>query len=125
MEKHLPAGVECFDVGAGSGILSIAAIMMGASRVDAVEIDADSVENARENLVLNNCERHVKIVAGSIDKFEGHKYPVILINIISKVIVDLFDRGLIEYLEPDGIIIVSGVLVEEKERFLKIIRQMG
>ena len=125
MAEHLEPGLCCFDVGAGSGILSIAAMLMGAEKVDGVEIDPDSVINAHENLELNSFSDNVDIKAGSIDLFSGKRYPLILINIISKVILDLVDQGLLDYLNENGRMIVSGVLSEEAVMFIRKMEEAG
>lgn len=125
MVNHLSPGARCLDVGAGSGILSIAAMHMGAETIDGVEIDPDSVINADENIELNGFTGDINIKIGSIEHFSGNRYPLILINIIAKVILDLFDEGLLNYLEEDGTIIASGILDEESEKFQKRMEHFG
>ena len=54
LESHLRSGARCLDLGTGSGILSIAAALLGAGPVLAVDIDEKAVANARENLAHNH-----------------------------------------------------------------------
>ena len=74
------------DVGSGSGILSIAAAQLG-HEVEGIEIDPVAVENARHNLVLNNCER-VILTVGSIDS-QTQPRSWVLVNILAKIILNI------------------------------------
>jgi ribosomal protein L11 methyltransferase len=103
------------DVGSGSGILSVAAVRLGAEEVLAVEYDPDANLNARENLVHNGVEGRVRLVEAMADSrliAEAGKFDVIVANILSGVIRPLLPafRGA---LRPAGRLIVSGILQSE------------
>ncbi len=119
---HRPSSV--IDVGCGSGILSIAAIKLGAKQALGVDIDAGSVKNARENADANSVGDEFILGVGSVDEirkgqFAFRKAPLVLANILAPVIVRLFDAGLADLIEDHGAIILSGILQEQEERVVE------
>jgi len=128
------------DVGCGSGILSIAAIKLGARTALGVDIDAGSILNARENANTNSIGDELILEMGSVqeileDKFPFSKAHLVVANILAPVIVRLFDAGLVKLIEEKGAIILSGILQEQAQNVmdaaqarslkLKEHRQMG
>jgi len=128
------------DVGCGSGILSIAAIKLGAARALGVDIDPGSIVNARENAVTNQVGDELILDVGSLQeildgKFAFSKAPLVVANILAPVIIRLFDAGLVDLIENDGAVVLSGILQEQAQsvieagqaKGLKMIdrRQMG
>ena len=128
------------DVGCGSGILSIAAIKLGAKSALGVDIDAGSILNARENANTNSIGDELILEVGSVqeileDKFPFSKAPLVVANILAPVIVRLFDAGLVKLIDEKGAIILSGILQEQAQSVidaaqkrsltLKEQRQMG
>jgi ribosomal protein L11 methyltransferase len=135
---HRPSSV--IDVGCGSGILSIAAIKLGAYKVLGVDIDAGSVKNSRENADANEVGEELILGVGSVDEirkgqFAFDRAPLVVANILAPVIVRLFDAGLADLIEGQGSILLSGILEDQAERvinagqarglILKERRQMG
>ena len=115
IEKHLEPGQTLFDIGCGSGILSIAAVRLGAERVIAVDIDSASVASTQENCALNGITDKVVIEQGSADLvLTGHfglmQAPVVVANILASVIMDMIEDGLSDLVEPGGLLILSGIL---------------
>ena len=106
------------DVGCGSGILSIAAIKLGAKSTLGVDIDPGSVKNARENADINHVGEELILGVGSVQeildgKFAFSKAPLVVANILAPVIIRLFDAGLADLVEENGAIILSGILQEQ------------
>ena len=117
-------GLNVIDVGCGSGILSIAAIKLGAKSVIGVDIDAESVKNSRENADTNEVGDELILGLGSVQeildgKFEFKKAPLVVANILAPVIVRLFDAGLTELVEADGAIVLSGILFEQEQSVIE------
>ena len=115
---------SAIDVGCGSGILSIAAIKLGAKQVLGVDIDAGSVKNARENADANNIGEEFILGLGSVDeirqgKFPFDKAPLIVANILAPVIVRLFEGGLADLIEGQGVILLSGILEDQAQRVIE------
>jgi ribosomal protein L11 methyltransferase len=100
------------DVGTGSGILAIAAAKLGASRVLAIDIDEDAVENARENIKINNVGDVVKVRKGEEDAIGDEVFGLIVANIDGKTLIHFVPR-LIGYIKTGGRMILSGLLTDE------------
>ena len=125
---HPPSAV--IDVGCGSGILSIAALKLGARSALGVDIDAGSIVNARENAATNQIGEELILEVGSVQeildgKFAFRKAPLVLANILAPVIVRLFDSGLAELIEENGVIILSGILEEQAASVLEAAQAKG
>ena len=116
--------LRVIDVGCGSGILSIAALKLGAASALGVDIDAGSIVNARENARTNQVGSELILDVGSVQevlagKFAFRKAPLVLANILAPVIVRLFDAGLADLIEENGSIILSGILQEQEQSVLE------
>jgi ribosomal protein L11 methyltransferase len=112
------------DVGCGSGILSIAALKLGADKVLGVDIDIESVKNSRENADLNGIEDELMLGQGSVTEilqgnFPFKSAPLVVANILAPVLIRLFDAGLADLIQPDGEIILSGILDHQAESVIE------
>jgi ribosomal protein L11 methyltransferase len=108
------------DVGCGSGILSIAALKLGASKVLGVDIDIESVKNSRENADTNGVGEELILGQGSVTEvlageFPFKSAPLVVANILGPILIRLFDVGLADLVEPNGEIILSGILDHQAE----------
>ena len=118
------------DVGCGSGILSIAAIKLGAKTALGVDIDAGSVKNSRENADANGIGDELILGVGSVDEigngqFAYAKAPLVVANILAPVIARLFESRLADLIEPGGAIILSGILEDQAQRVLEAAQAQG
>ena len=126
------AGRRCLDLGSGSGILAIAAALMGAQSVTGVDIDPRAVENARQNVELNlaqhipgaNSHRNVRILQGSTEAVAGECFDLILANLESHILRPMLApiRNLVS---DSGAVVFSGLLAREQESFTRMIDQDG
>ncbi len=117
------APLRVIDVGCGSGILSIAALKLGAAQALGVDIDPQSVKNARENADLNGVGPELILGQGSVGevlegRFAFRSAPLVLANILAPIIIRLFEGGLADLVEPGGVIILSGILADQEQRVL-------
>lgn len=105
---------KVLDMGAGTGILGIVAEKLGASEVVGIEIDDWVVDNANDNLVVNNCTNTVMLLgtAETLANYETNHFDVILANIHREIILaDLDDY--IRVLKPNGLILISGLQLSD------------
>jgi ribosomal protein L11 methyltransferase len=118
------------DIGCGSGILSIAALKLGATRVLGVDIDIESVKNSRENADTNGVGNELILGQGSVTEVLAGQFPVksaplVLVNILAPIIIRLFDAGLADLVEPNGEIILSGILDYQAENVIEAVQTKG
>jgi len=135
MEKYFVGAkhaspVRVIDVGCGSGILSIAALKLGAASALGVDIDSDSIRNSRENADVNGIGNELVLGQGSVSEIRTGKFafksaPLVLANILAPVIIRLFDAGLADLVEPDGMIILSGILREQGQSVVEAAQAKG
>lgn len=117
VEAHTQAGDRALDLGCGSGILSIAALQLGAKTAVAVDIDPKAVGVAYENAALNGIGKDRYLVrAGDVLSDAGlrrelglNRYRLVLANIVADVIMPLAPLAR-ELLEPDGVFLCSGII---------------
>ena len=113
------------DIGTGSGILAIAAAKLGAKRVDAVDLDATTIPIAQSNIQINNVESIIRLHHGDgLHVLESQKYPLIVANILTKVILPMIPQCP-KFLEPAGRLILSGILVQEASQVEAQLRENG
>jgi ribosomal protein L11 methyltransferase len=115
LEEELRPLDVVLDVGTGSGILAIAAVLHGAARVDALDIEPVAVRSARENAERNGVADRVRVEAGSVGVGSPYAgaYRLVLANIIARILMDLAP-GLTAATAPGGTLVLSGV-IESKE----------
>lgn len=101
------AGRRVLDVGCGTGILSIAAALSGASEVDAVDIDPRSCDNCRSNAAMNGAEGRIRVLCGDVSAVTGRRYGMILAN-INRNILQHDMPSYAAALERGGALFVSG-----------------
>lgn len=126
MPGVMQRGDRVADLGAGSAILAIAAAKLGAAWVAAIEIDAEAIPNAEENVARNDVVGQVKVFQGDAATLLPLVAPVqlVLANIISSVLVNLLP-GIADALDADGRAILSGILREEREFMVDTLEAQG
>ncbi len=126
LQDVVRAGDRVADLGAGSAVLAIAAAKLGASRVAAIELDPDAIENAEENVRRNGVGERVAIVEGDAASLLPLVAPVRVVtaNIISSVLIDLLPT-IAASLEPGGCAILSGILTSERPIMLDHLARTG
>ena len=110
LEERLRPGDAALDLGAGSGILAIAAARLGAERVLAIDTDPQAVKAARENAAANGVSAVVEVREGTLpDAATGERFGLIVAN-ISGLTIERLAPAFAESLRDGGTLIVSGFL---------------
>jgi len=111
---HRLDAMSLLDLGTGSGILAMAAALLGFERVVGVDIDEEAVEVARDNLLVNGLESRVLLAAGSLDDL-AESFHVVVANIQASPLMAMA-RPLVEHLHPGGMLVLSGLLTEQEPK---------
>lgn len=111
------AGREVLDVGTGSGILALVALVLGAARVVAIDNDADVIEVVRENAERNGLADRVAASAGTIEGVT-RSFPWVVANIEARVLRPIAPE-LGRVLAPSGWLILSGILASERDELVE------
>ena len=117
LEQTIHGGERVIDLGSGSGILSIASLLLGAQEATGVDIDPKAEDIARENAALNGLTApKFRAVTGNVigdkammESLSQGGYDVVLANIVADVIIPL-SAVVPHFLRPDGVFICSGIL---------------
>ena len=125
LEEHLSYGAKVLDVGTGSGILAIAAAKLGAGAVLALDTDALAVRIAKENVLANGVRKTVEVKEGSLEMAKGALFDLIVVNILARTIADLIEKGLLDHLKPEGLLIAAGIMASEEDETRKTLRERG
>lgn len=112
------------DFGCGTGILAILAARLGATDIDAVDIEAPAVENTLENAAVNNVQEAIRVYLGDLDAVPERTYQIILANINRNVILQAFP-ALYQKLQPGGTLLISGILNTDRELVLQAAHTTG
>ena len=118
VEDYTQPGKPVIDIGCGSGILSIAALKLGACKAISVDIDAAAVKSTAENSRANGVEYKVETSLGSVEEvslgnFSVRRAPLVLANILAPILIRLFKDGMARLVAPGGVIILAGILAEQ------------
>lgn len=125
LEKYVKENSTVLDIGCGSGILSIASLLLGAKSAFGVDIDKLAVKTALENAKENGFEPPVfDAVNGNLsDKVSG-KYSIVVANIVADIIME-FNKEVGNFLEDDGYYITGGIIDVRKDEVVCSFEQNG
>ncbi len=120
----VPPGGRVLDVGAGTGVLALAALKTGAAEALGVDIDPWSVENAQENAVLNGVADRFENRLGSLDEAPETGFDLVLANILRSILVPMMP-GLARRMAPGASLVLAGILQTERQTMLDATRDAG
>jgi ribosomal protein L11 methyltransferase len=115
LEQMSLKGKKLLDIGTGSGILAIAAVKLGCRKAVACDIDLDAIRTARANGVINQCDREIEWVPGSVPKIKSGSFDVIVANLTVEIILTEID-AIHKRLGLGGSLILSGILDIQSSR---------
>jgi len=116
LEQRVAGGERVLDVGCGSGVLSIAAVRLGAAAAVAVDIDEDALVVARRNAEINGVASRIETSARPLQDIDG-AYDIVLANIETRVLIHM-PNELQARIAPGGILVLSGILRGERDELL-------
>ena len=109
LERYVSPGEKVLDVGCGSGILGIAAVLLGADSALGIDIDETAVRTAKENARINGVDGRFTAIAGDlVDKVTG-KYDIVVANIVADAIIAL-SAPVPRFMTDGAVYIVSGII---------------
>ena len=131
LDAHISGGERVLDLGCGSGILSIAALRLGAASAKAVDIDDKCLTVAYENAALNGIGKdRYQVLVGDVlsdaalrDSL-GTGYDIVAANIVADVIIGLAPM-VRRFLKPGGLFLCSGIIDTRAEEVAEALRQNG
>ena len=124
LEKYQKESDKVLDVGCGSGILSIAAALLGAEDVLGVDIDPVAVEVAAENIELNGVANVAKAQYGDLTKGIDYKADIVVANLMADLVM-MLSEDVARHMQPGGLFISSGILVEKEVQVTEHLRSQG
>ena len=122
LEDTMFKGATVADVGTGSGILSVCAALLGASRVEATDNDPLAVRVARENVRVNGVEAVVAAEESSVPP--SGAFDIVVANILADVILGMANE-LFAATKPGGLLIASGIIAPRAQDVAKGLTQAG
>lgn len=117
LDQYLVGGETVLDVGCGSGILSIAALLLGAERAVGVDIDALAVKTANTNAAVNHVEQRFTGLCGDLTQQVTGRFQVVCANIVADVILKL-NQTIRDFMLPDCLYIMSGIIDTREQELL-------
>ncbi len=116
LDERVAGGERVLDVGCGSGVLSIAALLLGADSAVAVDIDEDAIVVARRNAEINGVAQRLDASSRDVRALDG-AYDIVLANIERRVLVHM-PEPLQARIAPRGFLVLSGILRQERDELL-------
>ncbi|MCA1036286.1 MULTISPECIES: 50S ribosomal protein L11 methyltransferase [Bacillus] len=124
LERTVAQGDRVVDVGTGSGVLSIAAAMLGAEKVEALDLDEVAVKSARLNIKLNKVHEIVSVSQNNLLNGVQEGADVVVANILAEVILRFTDE-VAKTVKKGGRFIASGIIQQKKQQVKEAIIQAG
>ena len=124
LEGYVTDKSRVLDIGSGSGILSIGAILLGAEHADGVDIDAAAVKVANENAEINGVSDKTNYIVGDLAEKISGKYDIVCANIVADVIIRLLEN-VDNYMEKDAVLITSGIIDSREKDVTSAFEKFG
>jgi len=112
------------DIGCGSGILTIAAALLGAQQVLGVDIDPVAVAVAKSNVKANHLTQDIRIIEGDLTKGIDFCGDIIVANLMADLVIHL-SKDAAKHLKENGVFISSGIIIEKKQEVASALAASG
>lgn len=124
LDEAVKGGERMLDIGTGSGILAIAALLLGAESAEGVDIDPMCVRTAGENARRNRVNDRFKVLVGDLSDKASGQYDIITANIVAAAILSLAPH-LPALMKPETLFIASGVIDTKKDEVIAGLEKAG
>ena len=124
LEEIVAPGADILDVGCGSGILSIAGLLLGGAMAVGVDIDEVAVRVAQENANLNKVGGQVNYICGDLARDVTGQYDIVCANIVADIIMR-FAPDVPAFLKKDGRFLVSGIIDTRGDEVIEFVTGQG
>ena len=124
LEKYVKKDALVYDVGCGSGILSVASVLLGAKKAMGVDIDPVAIDASKNNASLNGVEDQVDFKKGDLLKEALRDLDLIVSNLFAEII-ESFAGEIPGHLKPGGIFIGSGILSSKLDHLCQVLEKEG
>ena len=121
LEEYVKPGSTMLDVGCGSGILSVAGLLLGAKSAVGVDIDPLAVKTAGQNAERNHVEGRFTGICGSLTEQVQGTFDVVAANIVADVVIEL-TQNIGQYLAPGAVYLMSGIIDERENDVLDALK---
>lgn len=122
LEQYVRPGMNVLDVGCGSGILSVAALLLGADKAVGVDIDELAVKTAVENAEINHVEDRFTGICGNLTDQVTGTYDIVVANIVADVII-MLTKDVEQFMKPDTVYLMSGIIDTREQDVLAAVEQ--
>ncbi len=123
LDHYMKVGSTVLDLGTGSGILAIAAALLGARQVRAIDISENAIEVCRENVEKNQLSSKITCEVGELAEDQG-QYDFIAANLIAEILIELAPE-FAKHLKPLGLVACSGIINTKKDQVLRAFTKAG
>ena len=122
LEQYVRPGMNVLDVGCGSGILSVAALLLGADKAVGVDIDELAVKTAVENAEINHVENRFTGICGNLTDQVTGTYDIVVANIVADVII-MLTKDVEQFMKPDTVYLMSGIIDTREQDVLAAVEE--
>lgn len=124
VDKYIKPNMRMLDVGTGTAVLAIAAVKLGASEALAIDNDEWCYDNGVENCALNNAGDKVEIRTSVIEDIPENAFDLVTANIQKNILLTIV-KEIYSRMKEGGILILSGLLIEDEEDIKKSYTDIG